>query len=231
MIIGLALAGILAGSLLNWAGDYLVRYAVQRPASWSQRTPRLVVSAWRLFTSVLKSGGCPKKFRAGALTEVSTAVIFALLSTQSGLSWELPFRILMACFFILVTIIDLRHCLVLNVMIYPALGVTLLLRILSADANLPEAILGAAFGFFTLAAAALVRPGELGWGDVKLATLIGLMFGFPHVLWALIIGILAGGFTAIILILTQRRDPKSHIPYAPFLSLGALVALLVLHAA
>jgi len=65
----------------------------------------------------------------------------------------------------------------------------------------------------------------MGGGDVKLAALIGLTVGFPQVLWALALGILAGGITALLLVLTPRWGPKSHIPYAPFLCLGALLAL------
>ena len=59
----------------------------------------------------------------------------------------------------------------------------------------------------------------------SLAALIGLMFGFPHVLWALLLGIVAGGVFAIGL-LARRQSRKLQIPYAPFLCLGAIVALL-----
>jgi leader peptidase (prepilin peptidase)/N-methyltransferase len=86
-------------------------------------------------------------------------------------------------------------------------------------------LLGGAFGFAIFALAAFVRPGGLGGGDVKLATLIGLVFGFPNALWALMIGIFVGGTLAIFMLLSHRGDSKSEIPYAPFLCLGALVAL------
>ena len=74
--------------------------------------------------------------------------------------------------------------------------------------------------------AALIRRGGLGGGDIKLAALIGLVVGFPEVLWALAAGIVAGGIAALILVFLARWEIKSHIPYAPFLCLGAIIALL-----
>jgi prepilin signal peptidase PulO-like enzyme (type II secretory pathway) len=68
----------------------------------------------------------------------------------------------------------------------------------------------------------------MGAGDVKLAALIGLMVGFPRVLWALALGVLAGGVTSILLLLFRLRGLKSYIPYAPFLCSGAIITLVLL---
>ncbi len=132
--------------------------------------------------------------------------------------------IALCAFFILVAIIDLRYHLVLNALIFPAMALTLLVRYASG-ANMLGVLIGGAFGFAIFALAALVRPGGLGGGDVKLATLIGFVFGFPNALWALMVGVLAGGVVTIFLLLSHRGNAKSMMPYAPFLSFGALVAL------
>jgi leader peptidase (prepilin peptidase)/N-methyltransferase len=66
----------------------------------------------------------------------------------------------------------------------------------------------------------------MGGGDVKLAALIGLWVGFPHVLWALTLGILAGAVTTLVLLLSRRWSLTSHIPYAPFLCFGTVLSLL-----
>jgi leader peptidase (prepilin peptidase)/N-methyltransferase len=73
---------------------------------------------------------------------------------------------------------------------------------------------------------ALIAPRGLAGGDVKLAGLIGLTVGFPRVLPALTVGIVAGGLTIGLLLLTRRVGPKEYVPYGPFLVLGALVSLL-----
>ncbi|MBK9613771.1 A24 family peptidase [Candidatus Amarobacter glycogenicus] len=82
---------------------------------------------------------------------------------------------------------------------------------------------GLALAAFVLAA--WLRPGDLGGGDVKLAALIGLIFGFPGVLWPLLLGVGLGGMAAAYLLL-RGYGRRYHIPYAPFLSLGVFIARL-----
>ena len=103
--------------------------------------------------------------------------------------------------------------------------VTLLLRYMLPGSGAVTALVGGAIGLALFLLTALLRPGGLGAGDVKLPTLIGLILGFPQVLWALTLGILTGGITALLLILSRRRGPRSYIPYAPFLCLGAVFSL------
>jgi prepilin signal peptidase PulO-like enzyme (type II secretory pathway) len=156
---------------------------------------------------------------------VLTAVLFAWVWGRPASLGESVGLSLLCSFLVLVAIIDLKYRLVLNVMVWPAAALALLIRYISPGTNILAVLLGGAFGFAIFALAAFVRPGGLGGGDVKLATLIGLVFGFPNALWALMIGIFVGGTLAIFLLLNHRGDSRSEIPYAPFLCLGALVAL------
>ena len=66
----------------------------------------------------------------------------------------------------------------------------------------------------------------MGWGDVKLAALIGFAAGFPLVFVALLIGAILGGMTALILVISKKRGRKETIPFGPFLCIAAMVALL-----
>jgi leader peptidase (prepilin peptidase)/N-methyltransferase len=66
----------------------------------------------------------------------------------------------------------------------------------------------------------------MGWGDVRLGLVIGLLVSFPHVLWALSLGIMAGALVALGLIVARRGNLASQMPYAPFLCLGAVLSLL-----
>ena len=86
---------------------------------------------------------------------------------------------------------------------------------------------GMAFAIFFLTA--WLRPGELGGGDVKLATVIGVTFGFPQMLLALLVGAGIGAGVAVMMMMTRQAGRKTRIPYAPFLCLGAM-ALLLSHA-
>ena len=159
--------------------------------------------------------------------EILTAALFIWLWARPAAAVESVWLSLLCCFLILVAIIDLKYRLVLNVMVFPAAALTMLIRWATPGTNMLAVLIGGAFGFAIFALAAYVRPGGLGGGDIKLATLIGLVFGFPNALWALMIGIFVGGTLAILMLLSHNGDSKSEIPYAPFLCLGALVALVL----
>lgn len=223
-----AAAGWLVGLLLNWAADFLPRYAASgssKPLRGTRRSKPANLPPPAATRNGKGAARWPKLFRLDLGVEVLTAVLFVWVWGRPAAIGESVGLSLLCSFLVLVAIIDLKYRLVLNVMVWPAAALVLLIRYVSAGTNLLPVLLGGAFGFAIFALAAIVRPGGLGGGDVKLATLIGLVFGFPNALWALMIGVFVGGTLAILLLLNHSGDSKSEIPYAPFLCLGAIVAL------
>ena len=223
-----AAAGWLIGILLNRAADFLPRYAAggsAKPLKSSRRSKPALLQPPTGAASGKDTARRPNSLRLDLGVEFVNAALFAWVWGRPAPVVESVCLSLLCSFLVLVAIIDLKYHLVLNVMVWPAAALTLLIRSVSPGTNMLEVMLGGAFGFAIFALAAFVRPGGLGGGDVKLATLIGLVFGFPSVLWALMIGSFVGGVLAILMLLSHRGDSKSEIPYAPFLCLGALVAL------
>lgn len=86
------------------------------------------------------------------------------------------------------------------------------------------AVVGGGAGLAAFLLLARIRPGALGMGDVKLAGVIGLMLGFPQVIFALLFGMIAAGLVALALSLARSRART--LAYAPYLALGALPFLL-----
>jgi leader peptidase (prepilin peptidase)/N-methyltransferase len=77
---------------------------------------------------------------------------------------------------------------------------------------------------------AFVSPSSLGFGDVKLAGLIGLLLGWIGVaqaVVALMSGFLVGGLVALALLLLRRAGLRSHIAFGPAMLAGAFVGMLV----
>jgi leader peptidase (prepilin peptidase)/N-methyltransferase len=66
----------------------------------------------------------------------------------------------------------------------------------------------------------------MGFGDVKMAALIGLATGFAEVIVAILGAIILGGLTAMALLILRLKKRKEGIPFGPFLSLAAIVTLL-----
>lgn len=85
---------------------------------------------------------------------------------------------------------------------------------------------GAGLGAFLVLAR--LRPGALGMGDVKLAGVVGIMVGFPAVVWALLAAMAAAGIAALALVLGRRARLDQTMAYAPYLAVGACLALFFL---
>jgi leader peptidase (prepilin peptidase)/N-methyltransferase len=165
--------------------------------------------------------------------ELATGLIFAFLYWHYGLSPELGVMIFYACLFIVIFVIDLEHGLILNKMVYPGMVVALLLALYpwpwlneSIAMRVAYAVLGGGIGFGIFLLIALASRGGMGWGDVKLAALIGLAAGFPLVFLAIIMGAILGGIVAVALVIAKKRKRRQTIPFGPFLALAAMVTLL-----
>lgn len=130
-----------------------------------------------------------------------------------------------AWFFLAIAIIDLEHRLVLNRMLAAALPFVILSNLLLGAPSLTAMLLGGAagFGFFLLLA--LLAPGSMGMGDVKLAGFIGLLTGLSGVVSALFLGILAGGIAGLVVLIRNRFRRGNTLAYAPYLVLGAWLFL------
>jgi leader peptidase (prepilin peptidase)/N-methyltransferase len=72
----------------------------------------------------------------------------------------------------------------------------------------------------------------LGFGDVSLAGILGLLMGWPAILVGLFFAVLAGGLVSLVIILGMLAARKykafTAIPYAPFLILSAVAILYVI---
>ena len=71
----------------------------------------------------------------------------------------------------------------------------------------------------------LYGPDQAGVGDVKLGLFIGLIVGFPDVIWALAIAFGAGAAAALAGMVVGKLGRRSTMPFAPFLALGGIIVL------
>ena len=162
--------------------------------------------------------------------EIGTGVLFAYLFWLYGLSIELAVAVFFSSLFIVLMVIDLGHGLILNKVVYPAMAVALLTSAFLFQSEIVPDIKsstnGGGIGLVLFLLIVLISRGGMGWGDVKLAALIGLVTGFPLVFVALFLAVTLGGLTAVVLLLLKIKKRKEGIPFAPFLSIAAVVTLL-----
>jgi leader peptidase (prepilin peptidase)/N-methyltransferase len=240
LIILFAILGLVVGSFLNVCIDRLPQNkSIAYPPSHCDACQHklAVKDLIPVFSYLRLRGRCrycqtsiPRKLM---WVELATAVIFALLCWRYGLSAELGVMIFYACLFIIIFVIDLEHSLILNKVVYPGMVAALLLALYpwpwfseSIGMRVAYAALGGAAGFAVFLLIALVSRGGMGWGDVKLAALMGLAIGFPLVFVAIIMAAILGGIVAVALMIAKKRTRRQTIPFGPFLALAAMVTLL-----
>jgi leader peptidase (prepilin peptidase)/N-methyltransferase len=124
-----------------------------------------------------------------------------------------------------VTLSDLRTRLVPDAALAAGLVVALPISLLSDPGGVPERLLAGVGASGFLLAAALVRPDGMGLGDVKLAGLLGVYLG-AEVVAALVAAFAAGSIAGLLLLARHGWAARRRtIPFAPFLAIGALMAI------
>ena len=240
LIVLFAILGLVIGSFLNVCIDRLPqsKSIVFPPSHCEACQHKLTAKDLIPVFSYLRLHGRCRHCQASIprrilWVELATAMIFTLLYWHYGLAPELGVMIFYACLFIVISVIDLDHGLILNKVVYPSLVVALVLALMPQPwltrwvvTGIANAALGGAIGFVIFLLIAIISRGGMGWGDVKLAALIGLATGFPLVIVAIIMAAILGGIVAVALVIGRRKKRRETVPFGPFLALAAMVTLL-----
>ncbi|MFD1213510.1 prepilin peptidase, partial [Arthrobacter sp. GCM10027362] len=160
-----------------------------------------------------------------------------LLAWAFGPVWALPAFLLLAALGVLLAAIDIRHKLLPNRLVAPfLLGALLLLGLASLMTGAWDRMLGGVLGgaglFAVYLALALIRPGGIGMGDVKLAAAVGLYagyLGFGSWLFVLMGAFLLSAAAGIALLLTRRATRDSEIPFGPAMILASVLAPVLIY--
>jgi len=142
------------------------------------------------------------------LVELGTGFLLAVLYWRFGLTLQFPVIAFYSCVLLVLAVIDLEQKLLLNIIIYPTAAIAFIISILLPGIGIKNGAIGGAIGFAMLLIPALVSRRGMGWGDVKMAGVIGFMTGFPNVFVAILGGIIIGGLAAIVLILIRKKGRK-----------------------
>ena len=159
--------------------------------------------------------------------ELVTGILFVACAWRFGLTLDAAVAAFFCAALVAVSATDLEHRIIPNRVVVPAAAVVLLAQT-ALHPSVEWLIAGFGASAFLLAAA-LAYPKGMGMGDVKLALLLGAMLGRTLPV-ALMIGMLAGLLPSIVLVARHGvQARKMGIPFAPFLALGAVVALFAGH--
>ena len=172
--------------------------------------------------------------RVAAMASLA-AVADVALAVRLGWTSALPAFLFLGALCAVVSVIDVSTRRIPNRVVFPAYAIGgCLLVVAAASDDAWSALVRTAFamavlgGFYLLLA--VVFPGQMGFGDVKLAGLLGLFLGYlgwPVVATAALLASLLGSLAAVSR--HARRDMKGRatIALGPYLCLGALFAVLL----
>ena len=225
--------GALAGSFLNVVVHRLPRReSLVRPASHCPHcgVPVKPYDNIPILSFLLLRGRCrscsgrisPRYPLVEALT--AALCVGAVLSHESAAGIALS--VMLVLLVVPAALIDLEHRIIPNRL--TAAGAILALALGTAldPAGEPERLLAAAGAGGFLLLAAIAYPGGMGIGDVKLAGVMGLFLG-RSVAAAIVVALLSGVLVGMVIIARKgaRAGRKTAVPFGPFLTLGALVAV------
>jgi len=167
------------------------------------------------------------------LVELACAALFAGLAARLGYDWALPAYLVLFAGLLALSVIDVETLLLPRAIVWPlSIAVTALFVLAAAITGqwhdlLVGALSGAAW-FAVFYAMNLASPRILGFGDVRLAPVLGLALGWlgwRYVLLGFFAANLIGAVIGIALIASKRISRQQQIPYGVFLAAGCAVAV------
>lgn len=250
--------GLIVGGIVNVLADDLPHYRRPRLPRYPDGTLRpytgwLGITAFLLNQRVSPQGS--KLSWRYPLTEIAT--ILAMLVTLVVKSdspdvsgTQLVFWLAYMAIFVLITVIDVEHKLILFSVIIPSSILAILDAIITPvqhEPNLQRALLGGAVGFGTFFLLYIggilyvyianqfqgrnISEVAFGYGDVMMATLSGLILGLEAVIFAMFITVFLGAIGALVYLVGQRLAGQRYsmftaLPYGPYIVLGTAIMLL-----
>ncbi len=232
--------GWLGGIVVNYLADVLpLRRRLTKPFCIQCDTEQ----TWKNY--LFWPRRCPVcNHRRGARTWVVEGFFIAssvLMSLHPPYRVGYPLGMIVLAYFGVVVLIDLEYRLIMHPVSLTGVGLGLIVGVLRV--GWIQALIGGAAGFGVMwliyqlgvfilkfvgrARGQPVNDVALGFGDVNLSGVLGLMLGWPLVLYGLVTAVLVGGAVSLVYIVIKLISRKYQafmaLPYGPFLVLGAVV--------
>lgn len=237
LIIFAGVFGLIVGSFLNVCIHRLPReesIVTPRSCCPACQTPiraldNIPLVSFLLLRARCRACGHPISWRY-PLVESLTGILFALTVARFGATLQAAFLLTFLCGLVVVSFIDLDHQIIPNIITLPGIPLGLLGGLWLWEPPLVDRLIGTLVGvgflYLVLFYGGVIYGQEvMGEGDLNLIALVGAFLGWKAVAVTLLLGCLFGSAVGLGLMAFRRLSRRQHIPFGPFLSLGAVVAL------
>jgi leader peptidase (prepilin peptidase) / N-methyltransferase len=234
------LLGSLIGSFLNVCihrlprGESVVFPASHCPACQAPIRPwdNIPILSFLVLRGRCRSCAHPISWRY-PLVEGLTALLFAATVSRFGATPLAATLLAFVAALVVIAFIDLDHQIIPNVVTLPGIPLGLLAGLVLGEPPLLDRIIGtlAGAGFLYLVllyGSAFYGQDAMGEGDLNLIAMVGAFLGWRGVVVTILVGCLSGSVVGLALIGLGRLARREHIPFGPFLVLGAITDLFYL---
>ena len=136
---------------------------------------------------------------------------------------QLIISIVFAVFLIVIALIDLKSGLIYNKILLVMAISAIIFDLSGILIEIDQAMIAALIGFVIMYVIFILSRGGLGGGDVKFTFVLGLWLGLDGLLIAIFLSTIFASIVGLIIFLIKRTI-KIKLPFAPFMSLGAVTA-------
>lgn len=216
------IGGIITGQLIDWANKRLPEY-------------KKVFSKEILLEY-------KREFKPNYILIFITCFIFVALLYKFGWSnknisnnIELIKYIILTPMLLCAFIIDYKLQIIPNRLVLTMFEVALLFMFIHGQSNINMAVnmlLGMVTGvgiFLTITIIGSMIAGKeaMGFGDVKLMGVLGLIFGFQNIIAISVMSFLIGAILSIILLVSKIKKIDEYIPFGPFIIIAVFITIFV----
>lgn len=237
MIILISLYGLLIGSFLN-----VCIYRIPKEESIvfpSSHCPNCDTNLkWYdlvpVFSFIVQRGKC--RYCGGKISpqypiiELLNSIIYLIIYIKFGLTLEFFFYAIIFSLLIVITVIDLQHMIIPDILIILILGITIVYKVLSYIVYSKSPELLNSIGGLVLSGALFIliiilSKGGMGGGDVTLIGALGFILGIKKIFFTIFLSFILGAIISVFLLITKIKGRKDPIPFGPFIILGFFIVV------
>lgn len=165
------------------------------------------------------------------IVELTTALLSVLITLHFGVSLQTVAALLFTWTLICLTLIDVDTQLLPDSITLPLLWFALLASLFHVFVTPETALIGALLGYLSLWSVfwlfkLLTGKEGMGYGDFKLLAAIGALLGWKMLPLVIMLSAFVGALVGMTLIVLKGRDKNIPIPFGPYLSIAAYIALI-----
>ncbi len=135
--------------------------------------------------------------------------------------------ILLSAILLPVSIIDFRTKIIPDKPVFLGIGLGIIITLFNNELSILSGLMGFIICGGIMASISTITRGAIGMGDAKLFACIGAFLGIQMTIGVMLLSTMLSGLVGLLLLIFKSVDRKATIPFAPFISVSAIIIMIV----